>query len=149
MITLAAAVMIDRSADEVFGFLANLDNLTVWQDNVIDVQVTTPGPIRVGTEYVQTLKMGPTTIEGRCRITQLDPGQLFGFNLASKVLDCTGELRLDPVPGGTRLTSTGSGQLHGVWRVMTPVFQAQVKREAQVEVNRIKTAVESGAPTVA
>jgi len=115
---------------------------------VLRAQVTTPGPIRVGTEYVQTLKMGPTTIEGRCRITQLDPGHVFGFNLASKVLSCTGELRLDPIPGGTRLTSTGSGQLHGVWRVMTPVFQAQVKREAQVEVKRIKTAVERGAPTV-
>jgi len=143
MIKMAAEATIHRPADEVFAYLADLTHLSEWQANVLQATVTTPGPVRVGTEYTQTMRMGPATVDGRCRITGFEPGRALAFALASKVLDCVGELRLEPVPDGTRLTSTGTGRLHGPWRVLTPMVQAQVKRESQQEVDRIKAEVEA------
>jgi uncharacterized protein YndB with AHSA1/START domain len=143
MIKMAAEVTIHRTAEQVFEYLAALANLTKWQGNVVRATVTTPGPVRVGTEYTQTMRMGPATVEGKCRITGFEPGRALGFTLESRMLNCAGELRLDPVPDGTRLTSTGTGHLRGPWRVLTSMVQAQVKRESVQEVARIKADVEA------
>lgn len=143
MIEMDAEVTVRRPADQVFAYLADLANLPEWQGNVLRATVTTPGPVRVGTEYTQTMRMGPTTVEGTCRITRFEPGRALGFTLESSMLSCAGELGLEPVPGGTRLTSTGTGHLHGLLRVLQPMVQAQVRRESRAEVARIKDAVEA------
>lgn len=143
MITMAAEVTIHRPAEQVFEYLADLANLSQWQGNVVRATVTTPGPVGVGTEYTQTMRMGPATVEGRCRITGFEPGRALEFVLESRMLNCAGQLRVDPVPDGTRLTSTGTGHLRGPWRVLMPMVQAQVKRESVQEVARIKAEVEA------
>jgi len=143
MITMAAEITIHRPPEQVFEYLADLANLSEWQGNVVRATVTTPGPVRVGTEYTQFMRMGPATVEGRCRITGYEPGRALAFTLESRMLNCAGQLRLDPVAGGTRLTSTGTGHLRGPWRVLTPVVQAQVKRDSAHEVARIKAEVEA------
>lgn len=142
MITMAAEVTIDRPAEQVFDYLADLGNLATRQGNVVQATVTTPGPVRVGTEYTQTMRMGPSTVDGRCRITAFEPGRLLCFVLESRMLSCAAQLRLERADGGTRLSSTGTGQLHGPWRLLTPMVQRQVARESEREVARIKADVE-------
>jgi uncharacterized protein YndB with AHSA1/START domain len=143
MIKMAAETTVHRPAEEVFAYLTDLTNLPNWQANVVRASVTTPGPVRAGTEYTQTMRMGPATVEGSCRIIRFEPGRALGFNLESRTLSCAGELCLEPVPGGTRLTSTGTGHLHGPLRLLQPMVQAQVTRESRAEVARIKAAVEA------
>jgi len=142
MIEFDAEVTINRPVDEVFAVIADLQKAPDWEIGVLNVNVTAAGPVEVGTTFTKTLKMGPSKVDGKCHNTRFEDGQVLAFALDSGPLDCVGEFTVEAVSEGTRLRSTGSGRLHGPFRLMTPMMGARVKRDGQREVENLKALLE-------
>jgi uncharacterized protein YndB with AHSA1/START domain len=62
-----------RPAAEVFAFLADLQNLPRWQSGVLRAELTTPGPIRVGSRAVVERRMFGQQIVADLVVTSYEP----------------------------------------------------------------------------
>lgn len=49
--------VVNRPLDEVFSFLANVENNPLWQSGMQEAKITSEGPIDVGTTYSQLAKL--------------------------------------------------------------------------------------------
>ena len=66
---------ISRPAEEVFAFLSNLENLPRWQSGVLRAELTTPGPIGVGSKAVVERRMFGQQIVADLVVTAYEPPQ--------------------------------------------------------------------------
>jgi carbon monoxide dehydrogenase subunit G len=147
MIRIESSIQINRPRDEVFDFLSNVDNLPKWQSGVVESRRLTQGPVRVGFQYEETVKVGPWKLNAVCTITDLKTNERFAFQMSSSgPLDCDGRFDLQPVAGGTRLTISGIAQLKGIWRLMQPVLAGELRKETRIELSTIKLLLEAAAP---
>ena len=56
MIEFTNQIVVERPVDEVFGFVANFENVPTWNYYVLEVRQTSPGPVGVGATYHQVRK---------------------------------------------------------------------------------------------
>jgi uncharacterized membrane protein len=64
---------IPRPAAEVFAFLSDLENLPRWQSGVLRAELTTPGPIGVGSKAVVERRMFGQQIVADLVVTVYEP----------------------------------------------------------------------------
>lgn len=62
MLEFSNSIVIDRPLEEVFAFLAELENAPKWNYYVLQVHKLTPGPVDVGTKYHQVRKTDEQTL---------------------------------------------------------------------------------------
>jgi hypothetical protein len=111
-----------------------------------NMQLLTPGTLEVGSEFRELTKVGFWTLVTRCYVTAVEPGRALTYKASSRFLSYEGEVRLDPVQDGTRVTLRGHGRLHGAFRVFEPLLTGEVRRNVAAEVLRLKQQVEARAP---
>ncbi|HEX5906492.1 MAG TPA: SRPBCC family protein [Propionibacteriaceae bacterium] len=130
-------VMIGRPIEEVFGFLADFENIPKWNYAIVETRKVSQGPVGVGTIY-QQVRSVPSRSEEHFEVTAHNPpcqleirGQLgpFPSHLA---------YALDAVPEGTRVTNSVELELRGGrWlvsgRVSTQRNGAQMTHNPEVE----------------
>ena len=144
MIRIENSVQIGRTRDEVFGYLTNVENLSKWQDNVVQARALDDGPVRVGFKFEQTMKLGPRRIPAVCTVTDIKPNERFAFSMSSAgPVDCNAHFDLQPVLSGTRLTLNGEARLKGVWRLLRPMLVAELRRETKSELEAMKRLLEA------
>ena len=136
-------VDVRRPIGEVFDFVADGDNLPRWLGE--NMQLLTPGTLKVGSEFRELTKVGFWTVETRCHITAVEPERVLTYKASSRFLSYEGEVRLDRVPDGTRVTLRGHGQLQGPFRVLEPLLNHEARRNVAAEVLRLKQQVEARA----
>lgn len=71
MISFQNQVEISRPIEDVYAYLADLENVPEWNYAIERTMKITPGPIRVGTEFRQTRTL-PRPSEEAIRITNLE-----------------------------------------------------------------------------
>lgn len=144
MIRIEASTQIDQPRDRVFEFLSDVDRLREWQTGVIESRRLSDGAVRVGFQFEETAKVGPWKLQTICTVTEMKPSQRFAFEAKSTgPLDYDGAFDLQPVAGGTRLTLTGNAQLKGAWRLIQPLFAADLRKESRTELAAMKRVLEA------
>lgn len=138
-----ASITIDRPADQVFAFIADLENLPKWQSGVTESKVLSTGTIRVGTQFREAVKVVGRSAEILCEIIEYVPGNRISFKAASPAIQYEGRYSFEPIRTGTRLTFSGWTRLGGFWRLVEPFFGGEVKKELEGEMQRIKSLVEA------
>jgi uncharacterized protein YndB with AHSA1/START domain len=141
-------VTIERKPEEVFAFLSDLERVSEWQQGVIRSQVLTPGPVRVGTRFTETAKVGPWRLDATCEVTAYEPARRMAFTASSKPIEYGGEFTLEPLGSGTRLSVDAAVRLKGFWRLMQPVMAGEMKSETRKELETIKRVLEGTAGAV-
>jgi hypothetical protein len=90
MASFTNVVEINRPAHEVFAFLADLENVPMWNYAITKMRKTSPGEVGVGTTYEQTRSI-PTPSREHLTITSFEPDR---------------HLTVEGTLGGTRLGSS-------------------------------------------
>lgn len=65
-------ITIDRPPAEVFAFLARFENVPLWNEAIRETRKISPGPVGVGSRYVQTRSL-PTRREETFEVTEYEP----------------------------------------------------------------------------
>lgn len=143
MLTHAAAVTIDRPADRVFSFMADLENAPKWQSGVTESNVISSGPIGVGTQFNETIKVMGRSLNALCVVIEFDPGKKISFRSDSPAIQFEGHYAFEPVAGGTKLSFDGWTRLGGLLRLLEPLFGGEVRKELDAELKRVKMLMET------
>jgi uncharacterized protein YndB with AHSA1/START domain len=138
MIRIEHELVIERPRREVFEFLADVDNLPQWQSGAVQSQLLTDLPLRAGSRFSETVRMGPLTVHTTCVVTELEPDKTFAFEAMSRPLDYAGSFRLSDVEGSTRLTMHAVAHLKGFWRLLEPLLGSDLRKEARSELEALQ-----------
>lgn len=106
MRTVSATAAIPAPPSEVFGFLADLENLPRWQSGVVSAELTTPGDVGVGTRAHVVRDLLGQRIEVDITITDYEPGRGVQLESAASGIGVQARLKLEPDTSGTALTIT-------------------------------------------
>jgi hypothetical protein len=129
MTHLHGEIVIDRPPDVVFDFVADERNEPRYNPRLRRVEQISAGPIGLGTRFrAKTTTMGRATgmtivFTGYDRPRQLASSTHLAF------MDIHGELRFEPVPGGTRMQWCWEVRPRGVLRLMSPLIARMGRRQ--------------------
>jgi uncharacterized membrane protein len=143
MIEFTNQITIDRPIDEVFGFVADFENVPKWNYYVLDVRKTSDGPVGVGTTFHQVRK----TDEQDFRIVVYRPDrQVTIETLPSSKPEFEMSFRFEPKGAGTQITDhwrldTGRNPLLerlGARRIKSAVLENLGKLKELLEAGRVR-----------
>lgn len=143
MIQINDTITIRHPLEQVFSFVADMENLPQWQSEVVTSAVLTPGPARVGTQFTEVVKVGRKHLQTVCEITDLVPNRRIGFAAASPAIGYQGLFSLDENGGhDTDVKLAATVELKGWYRFLAPLFAGEVRKGARQELETLKRILE-------
>jgi uncharacterized protein YndB with AHSA1/START domain len=141
----ANEIVIDRSVEDVFAFLADAENDKQWRPGVLELErVSGSG---VGTRYRQVVQgPGGRRIPADLEITDYRPNELIGFRATAGPVRPRGRYRLGRADGGTRVRFELEADVRGLKRLMAPAVKATMRSEVGALAN-LKRVLEETAAT--
>jgi uncharacterized protein YndB with AHSA1/START domain len=103
---------IERSADDVFTYLAALENLPRWNYAISETIRVSDGAVGLGAVYNQTRTL-PRPMSERLEITEFVPAQRLTVTGGFGLLEGHSTYVLDPDPSGARTTLVNDIELSG------------------------------------
>ena len=108
--------VVPKPPGEVFAFLADGTNAPKWRSGVLDVALESGEGL--GARYRQGVKgPGGRRVAADYEITVYDPPSRLAFAAVAGPVRPTGEFRLEPADGGTRVTFSLQAEVSGVKRL--------------------------------
>jgi uncharacterized protein YndB with AHSA1/START domain len=139
--TFENTVMIRRPTAEVFGFLADFENIPKWNDAIVETHKLSQGPVGVGTSYRQ-IRSVPSRGEERFEVTAYDPPRQLEIQGQLGPFPSRLAYDLDAIPEGTRVTNTVELQLRGPGRLLGRVAVPRVRDAVAANLQKLKELLE-------
>ena len=140
-----AGVLIKADADTVFRFITAPENESRWQEGAVSTRVTTPGPVRLGSEMDHLGRWFGMRMRTHAVVTVFDPGSAFGYDITTTLSKTPSLMRylLEPVAGGTKLTLSNAATLPRFVLPFAPLLQGSVQRMFGRDVGRLRALIEA------
>jgi uncharacterized protein YndB with AHSA1/START domain len=145
MATLELSIVINRPVEEVFAFLSNPENGPKWSSGSGDVQITSAGPIGVGTTYRTVRTVLGRRIEGENEVTAYEPNRSYATKSTSGPFPVESRVTFERVEGGTRVTGTLVGEPGGFFKLAEPLLVSMFKRQFDADLANLKDLMEAHA----
>lgn len=145
-INVSDSVIIARPVDEVFAFVADHENLPAWTVGVKESARRTPGRPATGAEYRIVGVMLGRRVESSYQLTAYEPGRGYAATMTSPMFGFSEQYRFEAADGGTLVSMSGTAEPHGVFRFLSPVMAAGMRRQVRADHRRLKTLLEQRAP---
>ena len=126
MITVEKEVPVDRPADEVFDFLADVRNEERWNPNVVRIQSESAGPLSVGDTFEGVYRRG-----GRMRFELVEatrPSRLV-FRGGGRQMTLVATLELERDGSATRVRMKGEMEPRGPMKLLAPLMRGPIERQ--------------------
>jgi uncharacterized protein YndB with AHSA1/START domain len=136
---------IERPVPEVFAGLVNFDRVPDWNSGVVQVRWEPGPPLDVGTTIVYVGKFLGRSFESPSEVTEYVPDVKYSSRTTSGPFDLEVENTLEPVDGGTRITSLFRGESRGFFKVAEPVMVRLAKNQFETSTDNFKALLEAGA----
>jgi uncharacterized protein YndB with AHSA1/START domain len=139
------SVAIDATANTVFAFVADLDNLPTWQPGILSAEQTSSGPIGVGSSArVQRELMGQRmTVD--IEVTDYAPGQRLSLTSSAGGLSISGTMELEPAGSGTLVKV--ATEIHSRSAFLAPLegmAERIARDDMRTGLQQLKVAIERG-----
>jgi uncharacterized protein YndB with AHSA1/START domain len=140
---------IERSADDVWAYAADIVRHPEWM-GVTDARLLEGNGTQVGARARERLVMGPFRWDVDLEVSEAVPGRRIVWrSLAGAPFHGEVALDLAPVgPNSTRATYGAAIQMHGLWRLATPLVAMEGKAGQARELRLLKEHLET-APAMA
>jgi uncharacterized protein YndB with AHSA1/START domain len=135
-------ITIDRPPAAVFAFLARFENLPRWNYAIGETRQVSPGPVGVGSRYVQTRTL-PTRSEETFEVTAYEPDRTLAVRGTFGPFPGEVTYLLEPAGWGTTLINTMDLAPTGLMGVLAPLATSRVKAAVAANLGRLKQILES------
>jgi uncharacterized protein YndB with AHSA1/START domain len=119
-------IRIRRPREAVFAYLADLENLPRWNYAIQQTRKVTPGPVGVGSRYVQ-VRTVPARREESLEVVELEPGRRLTVSGTLSTLAARLDYVLDAEGDTTVLTNTVELAMSGPLSLVAPVATRRIK----------------------
>jgi hypothetical protein len=144
MATFQNTVTIRRPVQDVFGFLADFENIPAWNYAIVETRKTSPGPVGVGTTYRQ-IRSVPSRSEEAFEVTAFEPTSRLEIHGGIGPFTATIAYLLTPLGDGTSLTNTVDLQpTSGALRLLAPLAASRVRKAVAANLDTLKQLLERG-----
>lgn len=126
MITVEREILVERPADEVFDFLADVRNEERWNPNVLRIESEADGPLSVGETFEGVYRRG-----GRMRFELVEavrPSRLV-FRGGGRQMALVGTLELEQAGSATRVRMKGEMEPRGLMKLLAPLMRKPIERQ--------------------
>jgi carbon monoxide dehydrogenase subunit G len=106
MKAVTASAVVPATPDEVFAFVADLENLPRWQTGIVSAELTTPGPIGAGSRAHVVRELLGQRLAVDLALVDHQPGRRLELTSATSGIGVRAILELAPEDGATRLAFT-------------------------------------------
>ncbi len=135
------SLQIARTPEGVFAFLADPRNDTILSARVIQVELVSPGPPRVGTTYREKVRIGAAVRTLACTITDYDAPHHVGLRCDDDGRPLLGGYHVAPDGAGSVVTAI-SGTPHTITTaIFAPLIKALVRRECRAALHNLREAM--------
>lgn len=129
MVDVSVTGTIRAAPEDVFRYLADLENWPRWQSDMKSASLASGERGQVGAVYRYLSKAMGMTFDSTVRLTRVDPPREVAFEG-----DWTGMIRpvgrylVEPAPEGSRVTLNPRPEVRGVGRIMEPLIAFMGRR---------------------
>jgi uncharacterized protein YndB with AHSA1/START domain len=134
-------VMIRRPIEEVFGFLADFENIPKWNYAIVETHKVSEGPVGVGTIYRQ-VRSAPSRSQERFEVTAYNPPRQLELQGQLGPFPSRLAYALDALPEGTRVTNSVELELRGPGRLLGRVAVPRVRDAVAANLRKLKELLE-------
>jgi carbon monoxide dehydrogenase subunit G len=145
----SSSIVIQRPLGEVWAFLTDFPRVASWERGILEVRQTSPGPAGLGTTLlVRRVYFGRET-QVACQITAWDERQGVTMDLRGGPLrHASVRYAVEPIGSAqSRVTYTGSGELHPVLQILTPLMPALGRSDERKNLAKLKRLLETSMPS--
>ena len=104
MIKLQGSIVINRPVEQVYEFMANIDNIMKWDSEAVKFRQVSPGPVGVGTKLEVEYESRGKPLILNVVITGKDLNKRVSYTIESRVANGMTQYSFEPVDSGTRFT---------------------------------------------
>jgi len=143
MARLAGEILIRRSDEEIFDFVA--DERNNYDPQIQQAELLTEGPIGVGTRFRSVSQSGGRRVEMIIEITEYERPRRFASTTHLSSMDIRSTLTFEPTAGGTLMRWSSQIEPRGLLRLLSPLLAGIGKRQtAAIWANLKRTLEEAG-----
>ena len=134
-----ATARIAAPPDQVFGYLADLDNVGDWQGGVTSAQRTSEGPMGRGATAIVTRELMGQRIEAPLTVNAYEPPQRLGIGSEVSGVRVQADLVLAPTDGGSATDLAFAMEIRGsgFTSFMEPMIASAARDEVRASLDRI------------
>lgn len=146
----SAAIDVDRSIEEVFAFVANVENMERWVDGVGDARLASDGEVAVGSTIESDYTYRGKTFEMDMEVTAFEEPTRFGTRATEGPFPFDGLVELEEIPGGTRVTNTidagsDSWMTTVIFTLGGPIVRRMMRKQLATELEELRDALDEDA----
>jgi uncharacterized membrane protein len=145
MAPITGTIEISRPAPEVFDYISDLQRHTEWQSALESVAVESAGPVRLGTEAVETRRVPGGTRRIPYEITVHERPNRMAFQVTDGAVRARGSMTLTSLDSGTR-TRVGfeiEFEGHGLGVLLLPFVRRDARHNVAENLAALKARLES------
>ena len=145
MQTFETSVVINRPIEEVFAFTTDYDTHLQWQAGIVEAEITSEGPLEVGSQYKYVMQMLGRQLDTTGEITVFEPPKRHGWKATSGPFPAEGLFSFDAVEDGTRVTFHVEAEAGGFFKLAEPLVIRMVRRQFETSLNNLKDLMDAEA----
>ena len=135
--------IIDRPVADVFDYMTNMDHVSDWVTEVVEVRYD--GDIEEGATGVDVRRLGRKIVEMPWLVTRHEPPSVVVFEY-SEPFRVVAEFGFESLGAGTtRLTCTSRLYPTGRWRLLAPFMRLEARKADRIQFAKAKEILETRA----
>ncbi len=140
---LEVSVVIKRPVEEVFSFVNDPANETLWSSGIVESSQISEGPVGVGTVMREVNRILGKRIENTYEITEYEPNKRYSCKSISGPFPWQGSFSFVSVEGGTKVTMAAEFEVGSFFKLAEPLVIRMAKRQFQADFNNLKDLMEA------
>jgi len=137
--------VIHRPVEEVFAALVDMDRMPLWAPGLSEVRITSDGPLEAGSTMLSRVIFLGRSFESQMVCTSLTENKNFATRSTAGPIYLETDAVLEPVGGGTRVTSTYRGESRGFFRLAEPLVVRLSKKYWETAAENLRALLEDHA----
>jgi uncharacterized protein YndB with AHSA1/START domain len=142
MVDTSSSIVIERPVEEVFAFVTDVTNDPSWHTDVLEAQMKTEGPPRMGTVWHARFKPSKGISEGDMKVVTFEPNRLQVMKGDIGPMHPTLTYRLEPSDGGTKFTRRVQIRVSGWMKIFSPMMGMMVPKQNRAFLANLKRVLE-------
>lgn len=145
MIEVTTTAEVDRPADELFVFVADMSNNPRWQRGMQRCSWITEPPIEAGSRYRQHARFLGRDIVSTFEVVEFEPDRRIRIRTIDSPMPMDITREVEPIDDGrARVRATIRGGPTGVLRLFDPLTRAIVQRSVRGDYERLSDLLDDG-----
>ncbi len=143
MISININTLILRPVWEVFDFIANTENNSLWQYGSLESVQISEGGVRVGTLFSSFGHFMGRRIQSTFEVTDFESNKSYGFKTLSGPVQLQASYTFEAVDHGTNLAVSTRVSPDGFFKLVDPIVTRVAKRQFKENLAKLKDLLEA------